>query len=86
MTGVRVAEGVELAKFDKTGTLTSKYQAKRLAGKTGNTLVVARDTDEFIAELAPTDELGTSELSAMLPTRCGTQQRSSDRPSLEAGG
>lgn len=67
VTAVRVVEGVELAELDNTGTLTSKYQAKRLAGKTGSALVSGSDTPEFIAELAPVDELGTGELRSLLP-------------------
>jgi len=47
VTAVRVVEGTELATFDKTGTQTSKYQAKRLAGRTGSALVSSRDTEPF---------------------------------------
>lgn len=67
VVAVRVAEGTELAMFDKTGTLTSKYQAKRRGGRTGSTLVSSRDTEAFIAELAPTDHLGANVLSQLLP-------------------
>jgi len=65
---VRVVEGAELTAFDKTGTLTSKYQAKRRAGRTGSALVSSRDTEPFIAELAPTSHLGARLLAQLLPT------------------
>lgn len=41
---VRVITGDVLAALDTTGTLTSKYQAKRLAGRTGSSLVTGKDT------------------------------------------
>lgn len=67
VVAVRVAEGAELAVFDRTGTLTSKYQAKRRAGRSGNKLVSTRDTEAFIAELAPTDRFDAEMLSRLLP-------------------
>ncbi len=67
VVAVRVAAGVELAAFDKTGTLTSKYQAKRRAGRSGDALVSTRDTEPFIAELAPTDRLDADVLSRLFP-------------------
>jgi hypothetical protein len=67
VVAVRVVEGVELAKFDSTGTLTSKYQAKRLAVRTGSALVSPRDTEAFISELAPVPHLGVGVLSRLLP-------------------
>lgn len=67
VVAVRVAEGAELAAFDRTGTLTSKYQAKRRAGRSGNALVSTRDTEAFIAELAPTDRLNADVLRRLLP-------------------
>jgi hypothetical protein len=67
VTAIRVVEGVELAKFDKTGTLTTKYQAKRLAGRTGSALVVSDDTPEFVAELAPVEGISEGDLCTMLP-------------------
>ena len=36
VTGVRVITGEVIALWDRTGTLTSKYQAKRIAGRTGS--------------------------------------------------
>lgn len=69
---VHVVEGTELATFDKTGTLTSKYQAKRRAGRTGSTLVSSRDTEAFIAELAPTEHLEANVLSRLLPVSAPT--------------
>jgi hypothetical protein len=41
---VRVVTGDVLAAMDTTGTLTSKYQAKRIAGRTGSRLVSGTDT------------------------------------------
>lgn len=67
VVAVRVIEGTELATFDKTGTLTSKYQAKRRAGRMGSTLVSSRDTEAFIAELAPTDDLNAALLAQLRP-------------------
>jgi hypothetical protein len=67
VTAVRVSEGAELAAFDTTGTLTSKYQAKRKAGRIGSSLVSKEDTDAFIAELAPTDDLAREALGGLLP-------------------
>jgi hypothetical protein len=67
VAAVRVAEGTELAALDKTGTLTSKYQAKRRSGRTGSTLVSARDTAAFVAELAPADHLDPEVLRRLLP-------------------
>jgi len=72
---VRVAEGSELAAFDKTGTLTSKYQAKRQANRTGNTLVSATDTPAFVAELAPVEHLSPALLGEMLPVSPPVQGR-----------
>jgi hypothetical protein len=67
VVAVRVAEGTELAAFDRTGTLTSKYQAKRRSHNRGNTLVSDRDTPNFIAELAPVDDLDDGTLRSLLP-------------------
>lgn len=64
---VRVVEGTDLAPFDRTGTLTSKYQAKRIGGRTGSALVAPRDTSEFIHELAPVTDLKDSTLQSMCP-------------------
>ncbi|HEX3734580.1 MAG TPA: hypothetical protein VHU86_05430 [Solirubrobacterales bacterium] len=64
---VRVIEGIELAPFDRTGTLTSKYQAKRIAGRTGSTLVAPTDTDSFIHELAPVNGMDPDALAVMSP-------------------
>jgi hypothetical protein len=64
---VRVIEGIELAPFDRTSTLTSKYQAKRIAGRTGSTLVVPADTDAFIHELAPVSAVDPVALAVMSP-------------------
>jgi hypothetical protein len=64
---VRVIEGVELAPLDRTGTLTSKFQAKRIAGRTGSTLVVPTDTDAFIHELAPESDINSSVLQRCTP-------------------
>lgn len=65
---VRVVEGSELAQFDKTGTLTTKYQAKRLPGKTGSTLVSDSDTAELVRELAPVRAIDDGVLRSMRPT------------------
>lgn len=65
---VRVVEGVELATFDGTGTLTSKYQAKRLTGRTGSTLVSLKDTPQFVAELGPVDHLESTALAELRPS------------------
>lgn len=65
---VRVVEGAELATFDGTGTLTSKYQAKRLAGRTGSTLVSLEDTPQFVAELGPVDHLEPKALAELRPS------------------
>lgn len=67
VVAVRVVEGTELATFDKTGTLTTKYQAKRRGGRTGSYLVSRHDTRDFIAELAPDDDLGRDVLANLLP-------------------
>jgi hypothetical protein len=67
VVAVRVIEGAELATFDKTGTLTSKYQAKRRTGRMGSTLVSSHDTEAFIAELAPTDDLNAELLVQLRP-------------------
>lgn len=67
VTAVRVVEGVELVTFDRTGTLTSKYQAKRRAGRTGNTLVSTNDTESFVAELAPVGHLRSETLRSLIP-------------------
>lgn len=64
---VRVIEGVELAPLDRTGTLTSKYQAKRIAGRTGSALVAPLDTDSFIHELAPVSAVDPGVLATMSP-------------------
>jgi len=64
---VRVIEGIELAPFDRTGTLTSKYQAKRIAGRTGSTLVVPADTEALIHELAPVSDVDPVALAMMNP-------------------
>ena len=45
---VRVIRGQQVARWDRTGTLTSKYQAKRLAHRSGSVLVSQTDTDAFI--------------------------------------
>ena len=66
---VRVAEGTELAAYDKTGTLTSKYQAKRMAGRSASKLVSRTDTDRFINELAPVDHMEAEALRALSPSR-----------------
>jgi hypothetical protein len=68
VTAVRVVEGSQLAELDKTGTLTSKYQAKRIRGRSGSALVTGSDTAEFIRELAPVKALDEGKLRAMLPT------------------
>lgn len=67
VTGVRVIEGTELAALDSTGTLTSKYQASRLAGRTGSTLVSASDTPDFQAVMAPRDDLNRETLRRISP-------------------
>ena len=64
---VRVIEGVKLAPFDRTGTLTSKYQAKRIPGRAGSTLVVPTDTGAFTRELAPVDVVEPDVLKVMSP-------------------
>lgn len=66
--GVRVVTGEVIALWDRTGTLTSKYQAKRLTGRSGSTLVSASDTREFVATLKPRAEMSAKELSACSPT------------------
>ncbi len=50
---VRVVRGQVVATWDRTGTLTSKYQAKRIPGRTGSRLVVDRDTTRFREVLRP---------------------------------
>jgi hypothetical protein len=67
VVAVRVAEGIELAAFDKTGTLTSKYQAKRRGGRGASKLVSPTDTPGFIAELAPSEDVGDETLHGLLP-------------------
>jgi hypothetical protein len=68
VVAVRVIEGTMLARLDKTGTLTSKYQAKRQAGRAGSALVSSRDTEQFVAELAPMNHLGAELLARLPPT------------------
>jgi hypothetical protein len=53
VTAVRVLTGAELALLDRTGTLTSKFQAKRIAGRSGNALVSPTDTRTFLNVLSP---------------------------------
>jgi hypothetical protein len=65
---VRVVEGAELAAFDRTGTLTSKYQARRREGTGESKLVSPTDTAEFIAELAPLDEIDAAMLGELAPS------------------
>ncbi len=67
VTGVRVAEGTDLAAFDKTGTLTSKYQASRRQGLSESKLVSASDTPTFIRELSPVDCIPRGIMQEMLP-------------------
>lgn len=50
---VRVVRGKQLAEWDPTGTLTSKYQAKRILGRSGSMLVSAQDTARFAEVLKP---------------------------------
>lgn len=67
VSAVRVITGEALARFDRTGTLTSKYQAKRRAGRTGSVLVSERDTESFVALLAPQDEVDPEVLESQSP-------------------
>lgn len=67
VTAVRVIEGAGLEKLDTTGTLTSKFQAKRLAGRTGSRLVSQTDTPSFVAELSPAEELSADVLRPLAP-------------------
>jgi hypothetical protein len=64
---VRVIEGAELALFDRTATLTSKYQAKRIAGRSGSTLVSPTDTETFVRELAPVRDIKPAALAVTSP-------------------
>lgn len=66
--GVRVVTGEVIALWDKTGTLTSKYQAKRLPGRTGSALVSESDTPAFITALKPREEMTEAELRGCAPT------------------
>ena len=50
---VRVVRGQQVAEWDRTGTLTSKYQAKRIPGRSGSLLVNESDTDLFLDVLQP---------------------------------
>ncbi len=50
---VRVVRGQQVASWDKTGTLTSKFQAKRISGRLGSTLVSPLDTQRFREVLEP---------------------------------
>jgi hypothetical protein len=67
ITGVRVVDGETLARLDTTGTLTRKYQASRLAGRTGSALVSAEDTAAFRALLMPVEALSPEELAVLDP-------------------
>jgi hypothetical protein len=51
---VRVVRGEQVAEWDRTGTLTSKFQAKRIAGRTGSALLSESDTSAFVQTLKPT--------------------------------
>lgn len=50
---VRVVRGQQVAAWDRTGTLTSKYQAKRIPGRTGSALVSPSDTETFLRAIQP---------------------------------
>lgn len=50
---VRVVRGQQVAEWDRTGTLTSKYQAKRIPGRSGSLLASEFDTDVFLEILKP---------------------------------
>jgi hypothetical protein len=50
---VRVVRGQQVAEWDRTGTLTSKYQAKRIPGRSGSLLVSESDTGVFLETLQP---------------------------------
>lgn len=62
---VRVVRGQQVAEWDRTGTLTSKYQAKRIPGRSGSLLVSESDTDVFLEVLQPSS-LAASELQNSL--------------------
>lgn len=68
VVGVRVVTGEVIALWDKTGTLTSKYQAKRLPGRSGSILVSDSDTPAFVAALDPRDEMAAADLRGCVPT------------------
>lgn len=50
---VKVVRGQQVARWDRTGTLTSKFQAKRIPGRTGSTLVSEVDTVPLTRLLRP---------------------------------
>lgn len=66
---VRVLTGEALALLDRTGTLTTKYQAARRRDRSGSTLVIAHDTDEFHDAIAPREWIPPSVLRRCWPTQ-----------------
>ena len=50
---VRVVCGQQVAAWDRTGTLTSKFQAKRISGRSGSALASPQDTARFVEILKP---------------------------------
>lgn len=50
---VRVVRGQQVASWDGNGTLTSKFQAKRIGGRSGSALVSPVDTERFREVLEP---------------------------------
>lgn len=50
---VKVVRGQQVAQWDRTGTLTSKFQAKRIPGRAGSTLVTEVDTIPLTRVLRP---------------------------------
>ena len=66
--GIRVVTGEVIALWDRTGTLTSKFQAKRIPGRSGSALVSQSDTTRFEAAMNPSDRLSEAELRACAPT------------------
>lgn len=67
ITAVRVVDGETLARLDTTGTLTQKYQASRLAGHAGTSLVTAEDTARFRELLDAVERLPEAALAELDP-------------------
>ena len=69
---VRIVRGQQVASWDRTGTLTSKFQAKRISGRSGSALVSPLDTERFREVLEP----------GPVSSRVLGAQSSGERPSL----